>query len=79
MRIKVVWRVGHSFSYIYNPECEERPSAWIAFDKEEKRCRETEDRLKGLNKEFYSETELVAVGRLRRCVGGLRSLKRIRS
>lgn len=70
VRIKVVWRFGHSFSYIYNPECEERPSAWITFDKDENLCEGTVNKLKGLNKEFYNETELVAVGRLDRCVGG---------
>ena len=70
VRIKVVWRLGHSFSYIYDPECEQRPSAWITFDREENLCEGTGNKLKGLNKEFYNETELVAVGRLQRCVGG---------
>jgi len=70
VRIKVVWRLGHSFSYIYSPECEERPSAWVTFDKEENLCDTTGNRLKGLNKEFYNETELIAVGRLYSCKGG---------
>jgi hypothetical protein len=70
VRIKVVWKFGHSFSYIYAPKCERRSSTWITFDKEENLCEGTVNKLKGLNTEFYNETEVVAVGRLDRCVGG---------
>ena len=70
IRLKLTWRFGHSFSFVYDPACKECPSSWIRFAKADDLCEGTEEKLKGLNREFYNETELTAVGRIYGCEGG---------
>lgn len=70
IRLKLTWRFGHSFSFVYDPACKECPSAWIRFVDADGLCEGTQEKLKGLNREFHNETELTAVGRIYRCEGG---------
>ena len=70
IRLKLTWRFGHSFSFVYDPACRECPSSWITFAIADDLCEGTQEKLKGLNKEFLNETELTAVGWIYRCEGG---------
>ena len=70
IRLKLIWKFGHSFSFVYDPACKECPSSWMTFANAGDLCEGTEEKLKDLNSEFYNETELTAVGRIYRCEAG---------
>ena len=64
VRIEAIWTYGFEWTYLCAKDCRNLEKAWVDLEDEDKLCKGTKRKLRGLGKNFDNTALVTVVGRL---------------